>query len=107
MKNIKSLTLIIAFVCFFLSTVSVKAQTKKISKENVPVKVKETLKHYKNYTFEDQATLSTTSSLKKGSNKTILEKVYRFKFKGNRSGEILVINENGKVVALETGEPNK
>lgn len=104
MKNIKSFIAISAFAFVLLFTNSVQAQTKKVTKENLPAQVKETLKGYPDYKFEKFATIENKSNLKQGTGKVTTEKVYRLKLTGNRSGEVLVIDENGKILAIETGE---
>lgn len=106
MKNIKTILIAILFICTFLITQTTKAQTKKISKQELPAKIKETLKNYPDYKMDNQAVVTTRAKITNGKKSKIKEKVFRFKLLGNRKGEVLVINEQGKVVALENGESN-
>jgi len=95
------LTILMTAVFFVFGTNSVKAQENneeeevyKTSIQETPSKVQETLKKYSNYNIHEEATF-----VKKGSGN-----VYQFKVSKGIFSHLLVINEKGKVLAIDNGE---
>lgn len=70
----------------------------KVQMVEVPNSVKETLKNYSGYK------ISKDVSYKMGSRKSKSEKIYRFRIERKRNPYILLVNQKGKVVGIETGE---
>lgn len=103
MKVLKSVLALGIFVVFGLNTLSAQEQIKlqevpqKIQVSDIPVKVKETLKKYSNYTISKEATFT-----KKSNNST----VYTFKFTRGKYIQYVLIDQNGKVRGIKDQEGN-
>ncbi len=103
-KIVIVLMAIVGFVA--LGTQDAFAQTNKNTQEKIhktsvqkaPSKVREALKDYSNYTISEAATYTTKSV----GNST--ETMYRFKVTKGIFSHFLIINESGKVIAIDTGE---
>lgn len=103
----KVVIVLIAIVGFVvLGTQDTYAQTQKNTQEKVyktsvqksPSKVRETLKDYSNYTISEAVTYTKKSV----GNST--ETIYKFKVTKGIFSHFLIINESGKVIAIDTGE---
>lgn len=103
MKVLKSVLALGMFVIFGLSSLSAQESVKlqevpqKIQVSDIPVKVKETLKKYANYTISKEATFT-----KKSNNSTI----YTFKFTRGEFTQFVLIDQNGKVRGIKDQEGN-
>jgi len=70
----------------------------KTSVQQAPSKVQETLKKYSNYEIAEVATYTQKSS------GNTSENIYKVKVTKGIFSHLLIINENGKVLGIETGE---
>jgi len=73
---------------------TVEKEVYKTTKEKTPEKVKESLKEYSNYKISKEVTYVR----KKDDN------IYKFKVEKGTWSHYLLINENGKIMGIETGE---
>ncbi|MEN8124535.1 MAG: hypothetical protein ABFR32_05335 [Bacteroidota bacterium] len=100
MKKIHFIAVIIGFVFFNMNSVNAQKVEKsneivyKTTVKETPQKVKEALKDYSGYKISQKATYTKNS---KG-------KMYKFKVEKGNWSHYLLIDESGKIVAIETGE---
>lgn len=101
MKSLQILILVLGFTIFSLQNVQAQASTQeiektvyKINKTKTPQKVKECLNKYSAYKISNEVTYTDNN---KG-------KVYKFKMQKGNWSHLLLIDESGKVLGIETGE---
>ena len=101
MKKIKTLITITCLLFFggqFITAQTINTSQEKvykISKSEVPTKVKETLSKYSNYTISKEATFTKKSNS---------PKLYTFKIKKGAIEHYLLIDENGKIRGIKDQE---
>ncbi len=100
MKNIYFILVFIAISLFGMNGINAQTTEKndevvyKTTVKETPQKVKETLKDYSGYKISHKASYTKNS---KG-------KTYKFKVEKGNWSHFLLIDENGKLVGIETGE---
>lgn len=108
MKKIYILIAIFGFTFFSVQSTYAQSESKntkeivyKTSKSKMPQKVKETLKNYSGYKIYEEVTYTNKS---KGNDKNKGNNVYKVKVQDGNWSHYLLIHENGKILAVETGE---
>ena len=104
MKNIRIITVLICLGYVGLQGVDAQANMKeekkvhKVQMLEVPDSVKKTLKSYSGYTISEDVSYKLSSS------KRNADKIYRFKIQRKSFPYVLLVNEKGKVIGIETDE---
>ncbi|MET2985033.1 hypothetical protein [Aureibaculum conchae] len=103
MKNIRIIAVLICFGYIGLQNSNAQSskqeeQVYKVQMAEVPDSVKETLKNYSGYK------ISKDISYKLGSRNSKSDRIYRFKIERKRNPYILLVNQKGKVMGIETKE---
>ena len=104
MKNIKIIALLLCFVYIGLqdsnaqSSQEEEKQVYKVQMLEVPDSVKETLKSYSGYKISNEVSYVLRSSNSKS------DKIYRFKIERKSFPYVLLVNEQGKVMGIESEE---
>ncbi len=96
MKNLKYLLLALCIGFGSLQQLSAQETDKvqKVAVAELPVKVKETLKKYSNYNISKEITYTKNGA----------SKIYRVKVQKGSWVQFLHIDENGKIVGIESNE---
>jgi len=104
MKNIRLIMLLVCFGYIGLQNSNAQSSNEqenkvyKVQMLDVPDEVKETLKSYSGYK------ISKDVSYKLGSSKSKADKIYRFTIERKSFPYVLLVNEKGKVMGIESNE---
>jgi hypothetical protein len=100
MKNLQIIIAVICFTIFSMQNSFAQIGNKntdtvyKTSKSKTPQKVKESLKEYSDYKISNEVTYTKSNKIN----------VYKFRVEKGNWSHFLLINENGKIIGIETGE---
>ncbi|MDY7395536.1 hypothetical protein UMM65_09805 [Aureibaculum sp. 2210JD6-5] len=105
MKNIRIITMLLCFGYFGLQNSNAQSENKeedrvyKVQMLEVPESVKETLKSYSGYKISKDVSYKLSPS-----KRSKADKIYRFKIERKTYPYILLVNEKGKVMGIESEE---